>query len=298
VTGASSGIGYLTARAFARRGAIVVAVARREQCLARLIQECQPDSPRSTYRVGDLGERTFAERAVDETVAQYGRLDILINNAGVSKHKHIYHVSADEAEQVMRVNFLSCVWTMLTAIPYMLRDGGGTIVNVSSFLTKVTPPREAVYAASKCAINGFSEGLWHDLAGSNIHVGIVNPGPIDTEIWLKMDEPAAFDGEKSPPQVVVDAIFEVIDKRRYELTVPRSSQLRIARVVRLLFPSLMRLALARFDPVRPNILESARRRARSGRRLGDLSEGPATSPIAVPVGSSEQGGLHHVHSTG
>jgi short-subunit dehydrogenase len=282
VTGASSGIGHRVARAFARRGAVVVAVARREQRLARLIEECRADSPRSTYRAGDLGDRAFAESAVNETVAQFGRLDILVNNAGISKHKHIFNVSADEAEHVMRVNFLSGVWTTLTALPHMLRDGGGTIVNVSSFLAKVTPPREALYAASKCAVNGFSEGLWHDLAGSNIHVGIVNPGPIDTEIWLKMDEPVAFAGAKASPDVVVDAVFEVIERRRYELTVPRSAQLRVARFVRLVFPSLMRFALGRFDPVGSEVVEAARRRAAGG----------------VRTGSSQQGGLEHVQSTG
>ena len=137
VTGASSGIGYVTARAFARRGATVVGVARREQLLQQLMRECQEQSPASSYLAGDLAERPFAERIVDETVARHGRLDILINNAAISKHKQLYHMSADEAEHVMRVNFTSCVWTTLAAIPYMLRDGGGTIVNISSFAAKV-----------------------------------------------------------------------------------------------------------------------------------------------------------------
>ncbi len=100
----------------------------------------------------------------------------------------------------MRVNFLSCVWTTFAAIPPMLRQGGGVIVNVSSFAAKVAPPREGLYAASKAAMNAFSEGLWNDLAGSNIHVALINPGPIDTEIWLKEDEPPAYNGPKYPPR--------------------------------------------------------------------------------------------------
>ena len=76
----------------------------------------------------------------------------------------------------MRVNFLSCVWTTFAAIPHMLRQGRGTIVNISSFAAKVAPPREPLYAASKSAMNSFTEGLWNDLAGSNIHVGLINPG--------------------------------------------------------------------------------------------------------------------------
>ncbi len=273
VTGASSGIGYVTARAFAQRGSTVIAVARREELLRQLAAECQRDVPSSSYLVGDLGERSFAERVIDDTVARHGRLDILINNVGMSKHKQIYHMSADEAEQVMRVNFLSCVWSTLAAIPYMLRAGGGTIVNISSFAAKVAPPREAMYAASKGAMNSFTEALWNDLAGSNIHVALINPGPIDTEIWLKEDEPVAYHGRKYPAGIVTEAIFEAIEKRRYEMTVPRRNpMLMTARGLRLLFPGLLRFGMAKSDPVPPEIVEKARARALKGKRLGDLSE--------------------------
>jgi short-subunit dehydrogenase len=222
---------------------------------------------------GDLAERSFAERVIDETVARHGRLDILINNAAVSKHKQIYHMDSAEAEWVMRVNFLSCVWTTFAAIPYMLRDSGGAIVNVSSFAAKVAPPREAIYAASKAAMNAFSEGLWNDLAGSNIHVALINPGPIDTEIWLKEDEPVAYQGPKYPAEIVSDAIFEAIEKKRHEMTVPkRNPQLVIARVLRLLAPGLLRMGMARTDPVPGDVVERARERARKGKRLGDLSD--------------------------
>ena len=274
VTGASSGIGHVTARVFARRGAVVMAVARREALLHELIAECRRHSPASDYLAGDLGERAFAEHVVDKTAARHGRLDILVNNAAISKHKQFYHMSADEAELVMRVNFLSCVWTTMAAIPHMLRQGAGTIVNISSFAAKVSPPREAMYAASKAAMNAFSEGLWNDLAGSNIHVALVNPGPIDTEIWLKEDEPVWYDGKKYPPEIVTDAIFEAIEKRRYEMTVPkRNPMLLVARFLRLFVPSLLRFGMAKTDPVPAEVVERARARAQKGKRLGDLSEG-------------------------
>ena len=163
---------------------------------------------------------------------------MLINNAAISKHKQIYHTSADEADYVMRVNFMSCVWTTFAAIPHMLRLGGGTIVNISSFAAKVAPPREALYAASKAAMNSFTEGLWNDLKGSNIHVALINPGPIDTEIWLKEDEPPGYHGKKYPPEIVTDAIFEAIEKRRFEMTIPkRNPMLVTARLLRLLAPA-------------------------------------------------------------
>ena len=274
VTGASSGIGLVTARAFARRGAVVVAVARREALLAKLIDECRASSPRSLYLTGDLGERSFAESVVDETARRFERVDVLINNAAISKHKHTYHTSAAEAEAVLRINFLSAVWTTYAAIPFMLRDGGGAIVNVSSFAAKVTPPREGLYAASKAAMNAFSEGLWNDLAGANIHVALIHPGPIDTEIWDKEDEPPAYHGKKYPPELVSDAIFEAIEKKVHEITVPRRNpQLVTARALRLLAPSILRRGMAQMEPVPPDVLARARERARRGRRLGDVEEG-------------------------
>ena len=167
----------------------------------------------------------------------------------------------------MRVNFLSAVWTTLAAIPPMLAQGGGVIVNVSSFAALIAPPRETIYAASKAALNAWSEGLWHDLHGSGVHVAIVNPGAIETEIWGKLDEPAAFTGRKHSPQIVVDAILECVEKRRYERTVPRHSfSLFSARLMRAVAPGLMRRAMAAFDPVPADVLAQARARAGDRRR--------------------------------
>ncbi len=275
VTGASSGIGRAVALAFAARGARVMAVARREAELQRLAEACREDSPDSGYLAGDLGARSFAERAVSETASRFGRLDVLVNNAAISKHKPIYHTRAEEVARVMNVNFMACVWTTFAAIPRMLQQGGGTIVNVSSFAARVVPPREAVYAASKAALEAFSEGLWSDLHGSNIHVGLVTPGAIDTEIWDKLEEPPAYRGAKASPDVVSDAIFEVIEKRRREITVPRRRvDLALARFLRRYFPSLLLLGLRRMDPVAPELVERARARARRGLPLGELDGDP------------------------
>ncbi|MFI5365758.1 MAG: SDR family NAD(P)-dependent oxidoreductase [Candidatus Binatia bacterium] len=262
VTGASSGIGYDAAKEFARRGSTIVGVARREHLLQRLVAECRSWSPNSSYLCGDLGERSFAERVVDETVAAHGRIDILVNNAGMPSHKQIYDVSADDVERLLRVNFLSSVWTTLAVIPHMLTQGGGAIVNISSFSAKVSPPRETVYAASKCAMEGFAAGLWNDLAGSNIHVAIIVPGAIDTEIWDKEETPSAYKGRRHPVRIVTAAIMEAIDKHRHEIIVPkRSPQLVTARLLRCLAPSLLRAGMARTEPVPPAVVESARARA-------------------------------------
>jgi len=265
VTGASSGIGHATALDLARKGARVVVVARREPELRRLVALCRQTSPESCWIAGDLADRSFAENIVDQTEERLGQLDILINNAGMSCHQSALHLTADEAEKVMQVNFMAPMWTTLRALPAFLRTGRGTIVNVSSFAAKVCPPREGVYAASKAALNAFTAGLWSDLEGTDIHAGIVNPGPIDTPIWETRtnEEPSAFSGHKFPPEVVTRAILEVIEKRVREITAPRGNlQLISAHFLRLAAPSVLLRGMSRMEPVDPETLATARERAR------------------------------------
>ena len=268
VTGASSGIGFATARFLAERGAVVVGVARRAERLAELEATIQAVSPRSFTQLADLAEPGAARAAVEGVVARLGRLDVLVNNAAVPKHKLIWHTAQADAEQVMRVNFLAAVEATLAALPVMLRQGAGSIVNVSSMAARIVPPRESLYGASKAALDAFTEGLWSDLRGSGIHAGLVIVGPIDTEIWDKLEEPPAYRGHKHPPQVAVDAILRVIEGRRQQVMAPRwSPVLRLARVLRALAPGLVRLGLRRMDPVPGAALQQARARAERGASL-------------------------------
>ncbi len=271
VTGASSGIGHATALAFAKLGAIPVSVARREQRLQELTEQCQSFSPDASYIAADLGIQEEAENVVHKTVKRHGRVDILVNNAAIPMHKLIYRISATEAEDTMRINFLSCLWTTFAAIPYLLKQGGGTIVNVSSFATKVIPTHETLYAASKYAMNGFTKGLWTDLEGSGIHCVLLHPGPIATEIWDKLDEPDAYNGELYPPELVADEIIAAIRKKRFEVVVPRNNfKLVMARVMSLIAPALVRHGVAQMDPIKPESLEKARLSASSGKTMGEL----------------------------
>lgn len=269
ITGASSGIGRVTAVYLAERGAVVVGVARRADRLATLEAELRALSPRSFTCVADVGQREEAERAVAETEQRLGRIDVLVNNAAISKHKHIWHTSAEEAEEVMRINVLGCVWTAFAVLPGMLRRGEGSIVNVSSIAGRVVPAREALYGASKAALDAFTFGLVTDLEGSGIHAGSVVVGPIDTEIWAKLDEPASFRGRRHPPELVSRAILEVVEKRRHEVFVPRwSPALLVARLLRRVAPGLLRSGMRRMDPVPAAVLEAARARAERGLPLG------------------------------
>lgn len=274
VTGASSGIGRVTALALARAGATVVATARRESLLQEVSTACRQHTLDSCYMVGDLADKAFAEQLVEDTVSRFGRIDILVNNAAVPMHRPLYEISAEQAEEVMRINFLSCLWTTFAAIPHMLVQSeasveGGVIVNVSSFAATVVPTYETVYAASKGAMNAFTRGLWNDLSGSGIHAALVIPGPIDTEIWDKLEDDNAYQGDKFPAQLVADAILMAIRKRRFEVTVPRRNlQLVTARLLATLIPSLIRRGVARMNPVKPHFVSDARARARKGERMG------------------------------
>lgn len=274
VTGASSGIGRVTAVTLAQAGATVVATARRENLLQDVSAACQKYSGDSCHIAGDLGDKIFAERLIEETVERFGRIDILVNNAAVPMHRPIYEISAQDAEDVMRVNFLSCLWTTFAAIPHMLIQGeaseeGGVIVNVSSFAATVVPTHETIYAASKGAMNAFTRGLWNDLAGSGIHCALVIPGPIDTEIWDKFEDEHAYSGTKYPAQLVADEILSAIRERRFEVTVPRRNpQLVTARLLATLIPAIIRKGVARMNPVSPQHVCDAIARARAGLPMG------------------------------
>ena len=274
VTGASSGIGRVTALTLARAGATVVATARRENLLQEVSASCKEHTADSCYFAGDLGDKAFAQSLIDETIKRFGRVDILINNAAVPMHRPLYEISAEQAEEVMRINFLSCMWTTFAVIPHMLVQGdthgdAGVIVNVSSFAATVTPTHETIYAASKSAMNGFTQGLWNDLAGSGIHCALIVPGPIDTEIWEQFEDENAYSGRKYPAQMVADEILRSIRQRRFEVTVPRRNpQLVTARLLASFLPAVIRKGVARMNAVSPGLVAAAVARAREGKRMG------------------------------
>jgi short-subunit dehydrogenase len=219
VTGASSGIGAATARLLAERGATVIAVARRKDRLDEVVEQCRRSSTEAVAVPGDVSDRAFAEDVVRDAHERFGRVDIVVNNAGISPGENAAEHAADDAERIMAVNFFGAVYVAGAALPGMLERRRGSIVNVTSVSGYVPAPGEPAYGASKAALSRWSHGLAIDLHGTGVHVGVVTPGPIDTEIWEHTG--AEYKGKLYPPEVVGVGVIRAIEHGLTHLTVPR-----------------------------------------------------------------------------
>lgn len=221
VTGASSGIGAATAVELAKRGATVVVTARREAELDVTAKRCQAYTAASFAITGDLGIDGEGDRIVAAATERLGQVDIVVNNAGISLHRHALGTSAEDVEHVMRVNFLSAVQTTMAALPGMVERKRGSVVNITSVAGYIPNPSESAYGASKAALNLWSHGLSVDLYGTGVHVGVLSPGPIDTPIWEFDETPSSYQGKKYPPELVATGVAKMIEKQIVHLTVPR-----------------------------------------------------------------------------
>jgi short-subunit dehydrogenase len=221
VTGASSGIGAATARLLAQSGATVGIVGRRADLLSSVLEECRSFAPGCRSWVADLGDLELAERIVDEAVETFGDLDVLINNAAIPRRQPVTHLTPDMVEETMRINFLSPVRMTLRILPRMLERGEGSVVNVASLGGRLGIPQEAAYCASKFALTGWSEAMAIDLFGSGVKVRLIQPGPIDTDIWDRPGErKALIEVPKEPPSLVAEGILAAIESDRFEHYVP------------------------------------------------------------------------------
>jgi len=177
ITGASSGIGAATARMAAGRGAKVVLAARRSD----RIKELAADLPDALAVTTDLRDPAQIVRLVDATLDRFGRVDVLVNNAGQGLHVPLEQVRLDDLRAINELNFYAPLLAMQAVIPLMRTQGGGAIVNVSSMTSRMVLPGVGGYSATKSALNMLSQVARRELASDGIVVSIVYPAVTATE---------------------------------------------------------------------------------------------------------------------
>src|SRR2546425_1068256 len=183
VTGASSGIGAQLARDLAARGMRVALLARRADRLAALADEIRRGGGEAIAVPCDVAERTSIEGVVAGVLERFGRVDLLVNDAGYGRHVLFKDHDTADIERMTRTNYLGVVWATKAVLPAMRARRRGWIVNISSVAGKLGQPDEAAYSASKFAVTGLSEGLSYELAPLGIHVMTVYPALVRTEMF-------------------------------------------------------------------------------------------------------------------
>jgi NADP-dependent 3-hydroxy acid dehydrogenase YdfG len=228
VTGASSGIGEATALALAAEGAAVALAARRKDRLEGLAQKIEGDGGRAFVRETDVTDEGQAAAAVDATVEELGRLDVVINNAGLMLLGPI--VGADTAEwtRMVELNVLGLMYVTAAALPHLLRaaeDGPrrvSDLVNVSSVAGRVARSGSGAYNATKWAVNAFSEALRQEVTERHLRVTLVEPGAVSTELAghnrpevLSSLRSSLGDIQRMEADDIADAITYVVTRPRH-----------------------------------------------------------------------------------
>jgi NADP-dependent 3-hydroxy acid dehydrogenase YdfG len=227
VTGASSGIGDATARRLAEHGASVAVVARRRDRLDALVKDIEADGGTALAVEADITERAQAEQAVRTVVDRFGRLDILINNAGLMLLGPIVGADVDEWERMIAVNQKGLLYVTNAALPHLLKAAEddlrrvADIVNISSIAGRVAWANYGVYNMTKFGVNGFTEALRQEVTKKHVRVGVLEPGAVDTELVSHNNEQvknelAASDAIAEPlrPEDIADNIAFMVTRPR------------------------------------------------------------------------------------
>ena len=211
ITGASSGIGLVTARMAAQRGASLVLAARSEEPLKRLTAELNKAGAQAVYVVADVAEEEDMEKIADQAMAHFGGFDTWVNNAGVSIYGRLAEVSRDDMRRLFETNFWGVVNGSLVAARH-LRQRGGAIINVGSTLSDRAIPLQGIYCASKHAVKGFTDSLRMELEaeGAPVSVTLVKPAAIDTPYALHAKNYMPVEPKNPPPVYAPQVVAEVI----------------------------------------------------------------------------------------
>jgi NAD(P)-dependent dehydrogenase (short-subunit alcohol dehydrogenase family) len=227
ITGGSSGIGRATALRLASYGVRVAVASRTASALEEVASEMKALGIEALALPTDVTDREQCRSAVENTVASFGRLDILICSAGVSMRGLLADSQPDALEQIMRINFFGTLYPTFFAVPHVKRTRG-SLVAISSLTGKRGTPSYAIYGASKFAVRGLYDSLRLELAADGVHVGVVSPGFVATPLrqrvldgtgrpWLKPPKPPF---RIWPVEACVDRIVRVLVKRQSQALLP------------------------------------------------------------------------------
>jgi NADP-dependent 3-hydroxy acid dehydrogenase YdfG len=188
ITGASSGMGAAAATYLAAKGASIVLGARRADRIEALAAEIASQGGKAIAVVTDVSNRTDVAKLVDTAVETYGRIDVLINNAGLMPLSPLDRLKVDEWDRMIDVNVKGVLYGIAAALPHMKAQKSGHIINVSSVAGHKLFAGSAVYSATKFAVRALSDGLREEMAPHNIRTTIISPGAVKTELLDHISE--------------------------------------------------------------------------------------------------------------
>lgn len=226
VTGASSGIGEATARVLALQGAAVALVARRSERIEALGGEIADSGGTALPIEADVADRERAEAAVAHTVAELGRLDVVINNAGVMLLGPMLEAPVEEWERMVEVNLLGLMYVAKASLPHLLEAaeeeaGVADIVNISSVAGRIARAGSGVYNATKFGVGAFSEALRQELTGRHLRVSVIEPGAVATELPDHNREPVREQIHRTFGEIEQLQAEDIADAISYVVTRPR-----------------------------------------------------------------------------
>jgi short-subunit dehydrogenase len=226
ITGASSGIGESCARKFVVAGARVVLAARSVEPLQRLVDELGADVALAVPT--DVADARACERLLDEAKSRFGRIDVLVNNAGRNARGPLEDLPVDEMLQILEVNLRAPMILTRLALPTMRAQGSGTVVNVASLAGRFPLDDEATYSTTKFGLRIFSFAVAEELRGTNVRVCVVSPGPVETGFILDPSRietvpPLVFSQPMSTPDEIADLILASAADGARERTKPAFS---------------------------------------------------------------------------